>query len=979
MSMGLVFVVKTFADAVFLASYGMQYVPHLYVAQACALIGVSFLYSWLVKRGAVAVDTIILIALAAVATAAPMLPEAATFAVVLALVTLSTLAQLAVWNAVSSVVTGRKSRTFLPRAGAAATAGAVVGGFASSGIVALLGVASLAWVSAGIAIATLLVRVAMHRKAREWRQAKPVVTRQAPEVNRAAPLRQLVVLLAASVLVESLLSGFIDFGFKREVTESFGGAKSIGVFFALYYGITNVALLVIQLFASSRLLATRSLRSALSFEPLALGGAALLWTAFPVLAMGALARGLEGVLKFSIARPAQEVAMSPLAESTRRRLKVFLRGVLAPGGAALTGALLIGLAPWFARYPMLLPGTCVVVAALFWALSRASAEDYLTAVGSHLGLRQMTRPEAMLDRATIAKLLELCGSEDAGAAAVARDLLGRLVETTVVLARHVGVGNAASRRVVYDLLTERPSKSCAGELRDAVAREPVTEGSLAAGLLALGAHEDTSQISRARGFVEADDTEVALKRAAALYLSRVGALDTERGQHLKMLSELLGSDGVNAAVACEAAIARGAVERHEIETAIATLEAGESPEQRTQALIAAACLGLDGGIDLVIRELTTRSNDADPIAVRLHGAGLARVTTRVLDASVGKIEQQRLINALRANQRPEVTELAIRVLADVPHLRDQAVRILLSRHGETDIPLPALERALIDEMEKFAIYLWARPGYASVVRESQTELRFRGGIVDTEAFFLDELERCTERSLGRLCALLAVLGNPPAVFDAERGLRAPTFKRRNQALDVLQEVVHVRHKARLLELLDRYLMPTRKVAEGARAAAIALDPWLARCANRDEDPTSKRLWALRSVPLFDAIDGDSLVTLVGHAEEVELAANTIVVREGEPGDALYIVMEGALRVYRGSETVAELGPGESFGELAIIDGEPRQATVRTHKRSRVLRLPRDTFEEALAAHPEIGLGLVLGLVKWLRQGRTVWSPRVSAV
>ncbi len=969
MSMGLVFVVKTFADAVFLASYGMEYVPHLYVAQAAALIGLSFLYSWLVARGPLAIDTLIMLALAGTAGVAPLLPDVATFAVVLALVTLSTLAQLAVWNAVSSVVSGRTSRTFLPRAGAAATAGAVVGGFASSGIVALVGLAALAWVSAALTLATLAVRIAMQRRARQWRQSRSEPARSRVVEGARAPVRQLVVLLAAAVLVESLLGAFIDFGFKRELTDSFGSAQSIGVFFALYYGVTNVALLATQLFVSSRLLARWSLKSALGLGPLTLAVTAVVWAVFPVLAIAALARGLEGVMKFSVARPAQEVAMTPLPEASRRRHKVILRGVLAPVGAAVAGGLLLLLAPWFADSPLLLPVVCGVLAAALWVVSRASASHYLAALGSQLGVRQMARtdPETMLDRDTIAKLLELCGSSDRGAAAVADDALTRLVQSTAVLERHIGVGNAATRRAVYELLSERPSRACTDTLRAAIAREPETEGALEAGLLALAAHGDASQIVRARELVKVAGP---LEQAAWVYLSRVGALDGEPAEHLRVLTRLIASDGVHAAAACGAAIDRGALASDAIDAALHALVAGDAAEPRAQALIAAACLGREVGIELVIGALAAGSS-AERIAARLHGPGLARVASRVFADATPALERQRLLAALRVNEGPEITELAIRVLRERPALRDSAVRILLTRQGDTAIPRAAIERALGEEMDQFATYLKGRPGYASVVRESQMEVRFRGGVVDpsSEAFFLDELERCTERSLGRMCALLAVLGNAHAVFDAERGLRAPSFKRRNQALDVLQEVVHGPQKARLLELIDRYLMPTRAVAPDGRSAVLALDPWLARCANRDLDPTAKRLWALRSAPLFDAVDGDSLVMLAAHAEEVELAANAVIVREGEPGDALYIVMEGELAVERDERVVAELGPGESFGELALLDGEPRQATVRTRRSSRVLRLPRDTFEAALAAHPEIGLGLVLGLVKWLRQGR----------
>jgi hypothetical protein len=421
---------------------------------------------------------------------------------------------------------------------------------------------------------------------------------------------------------------------------------------------------------------------------------------------------------------------------------------------------------------------------------------------------------------------------------------------------------------------------------------------------------------------------------------------------------------------CEAVIARDLAIGDTIDELIAELAATESAEHQRQALFAAAGLGRDRGVELVIAALGERAA-ADAIAPKLRGDALVAVAERVLDAATSPRRRLRLLGALRANREPEVTELAIRALdTDEPAVRDQAVTILLARSTDHDVPRHAIEGALGSEMDRFEIYVRARPGYASTARESNMEVRGRGKSKEAptaESFFLDELERCTERSLGRMCALLAILGSPIAVFDAERAMRAPTFKHRRQALDVLQEIVEGTQRTRLFELLELYLMPPPRPGDDARAALVKLDPWLARCADQKTDPTARRLWALRAAPLFDAIDGDALATLADRTDEVAFAADETVVREGEVGDVLFVVMAGSVVVERDGRKVAELGPGAAFGELALLDGEPRHATVRTRTKARMLRLPRAMFDQALAAHPEMGLGLVLGLVRWLRQ------------
>src|SRR5688572_18033360 len=183
LSMGLVFVAKTFADSVFLAEFGVKYVPHFYVAQAAGLILASAGYGAALKRGPAApLDLGILLAFAVSAGLGPVAVRAGgppVFALALALTVLSTLASLAVWNAATAIVSGRRSRWFLPRAGAAATAGAVVGGFGSSAVVGAMTIYALGPVIAGMALVMVAIRIMLVRRSSEWRARLPEVRTRA--------------------------------------------------------------------------------------------------------------------------------------------------------------------------------------------------------------------------------------------------------------------------------------------------------------------------------------------------------------------------------------------------------------------------------------------------------------------------------------------------------------------------------------------------------------------------------------------------------------------------------------------------------------------------------------------------------------------------------------------------------------------------------------------------------------------------------
>jgi CRP-like cAMP-binding protein len=123
---------------------------------------------------------------------------------------------------------------------------------------------------------------------------------------------------------------------------------------------------------------------------------------------------------------------------------------------------------------------------------------------------------------------------------------------------------------------------------------------------------------------------------------------------------------------------------------------------------------------------------------------------------------------------------------------------------------------------------------------------------------------------------------------------------------------------------------------------------------------------LTDVGLFSRCTKRERQTIARHAQAAELPAGTDLVREGEPGDALFIILDGEAVVTRDGDEVARVGPGSHFGELAILDGAPRSATVIAATDVKVAVLGIRMFRTLLREFPELAEQLLVGLAGELR-------------
>jgi CRP-like cAMP-binding protein len=131
--------------------------------------------------------------------------------------------------------------------------------------------------------------------------------------------------------------------------------------------------------------------------------------------------------------------------------------------------------------------------------------------------------------------------------------------------------------------------------------------------------------------------------------------------------------------------------------------------------------------------------------------------------------------------------------------------------------------------------------------------------------------------------------------------------------------------------------------------------------------TVEKVLFLKSIDLFSQIPGEDLVRVAQIAEEVEFEPKEAIISEGEIGDSMYLIVAGRVEVFKGKRLVVQLGERECVGEMAILDSEPRSATVRASTPVSALKIEREDFYDLMTERLDIAQGIIKVLLRRLRQ------------
>ena len=988
---------ETAASALFLARFGPGVLPFVYLAAALLNIATGAVYASLQKRTrfrALMTGTVAFLLATTVALRAGLALSEAGVLVFVLLVwyrAVSALTDLEYWAVAGRLYDVRQAKRLFGLVGSGEVLARITGSFAVPLLVHGLGVPNLLVLSAiAMAACLVLVRVVLAPAAQAAAPGAASVLATPTEPGggwrrAVAALRDRYLLVIFALAFFGVLAKyFVDFAFLAEMRARFGDAKGLASSFAIFSGVSQTLSLLTRLFVSGRILDRYGIRVGLLVLPAAqvvctaalvaagafsAGGALVFWL---VIAN----QGIYKTLKHPIDNPSFKVLYQPLRKDRRLSAQIAVETLVTPIAIGVAGAVMLLFTRVLAYDP---PTFGLAMLGDFGAWLAAA----VIAGGAYAGALKEALKGRLDDEEQAYLLLA-----DAGTQRVLRQRLSSARPEDVLPALelldksgHVGLdeavlgllGHAAvpvRRAALAYIERRRPPRAA-----EAVARHVQDESSpavRAAALRCLCALLDRQAARSLFHFL--DDDREDLRRAATIGLLEAGVPEAEaRVESLVRAAEVgprlwaaqvVGEAGQarlhghlrplledpDAAVRRAALAAAGRLRAPELWPAVA-----ESLAHRAFAGAAAAALGNGGAAaidDLEAAFRTTGSAAVRAQIVRVWGRvggpeAIARLEERLRfpDSRV-RYEVLVALGACRYRAEGEAARRVESVLET--ETQDAAWKLAVQRDLRAGNDTALVRQALAREMragQERILLLLSFILDASAIRRAADNLAHESR--DRRAYAVEMLDVTLGAWRDRLMPLFEEL----------------SLDQRIERMKALYPQPEAPPEERLSEL--RTQPPGRLASWTLASVAHTLGT-----ARRTEMLTIEKVIILKSVHMFAGAPDEILSDVASIVEEVDVRKDGVVFDKGEVGDSMYIIVDGRVRVYDGDHFITELAERDIFGELALLDPEPRLASVAAEVDTRLLRLDREAFLELMEANIEIVRGVLHVLCERLRRAST---------
>ena len=942
------------------------------------------------------------------------------------------LANLEFWGLAGRLYNVRQGKRLFSLVGSGELSANILGGFATPAFVMFFGTPHLltvAVIGLGFALGILGLII---RGARESLTTTPETRAQRPRPpNRLIqslkhPYTLMIILSNAFMII---VYSFIDFTFYDYTQSRYQDDMHLAMFIGPFFAIVQVINVLTKTLLASRLFNRYGLTFGLLFHPALLIvlslGITVTYYGFGMVGvlfwMVAAMKLCDEVLWTSVYDPSLLILYQPLPAERRRAVQVAVQSVFGPLAIGVSGAILLALGAreTFAsvQLTVVMPVLLVAAMVIAWLVNR----EYPKTLTQALAKRNLTDVDFSLqDGPSLAVVQAKLKSQNPLEIRYALELLERSEHDTLVATLTKLLSHASDDVRLYVVQGLERCRAVtaypAVEARLAVEHNPTVKAAVLRTVCALGEAEVVEAI-----VPYLDDPLTEIWQAAMIGLLRDGGISgvLVAGERLMRLvrspevSERVASAQVLKAVGqpgfyqpvsmllhdseeqvCEAALAAVETVRHPKLWPI-VIDFLTAPRVKVSLKNRAAC-ALEVGGKAVLPD----------VAKILSQYELDRDTRRRLLSVCGQIGDSGALELLKSalpESDPEVRQAVLVALSmcEYQALRDE--RIVMQRYAELE----------------GAEACWLLAALADI------------GADDAVALLRDALSQNLDQLNRRLFLLASFVTEEQALRRAWEAFCHPTAEKRAYALEIVDVLVpeqlktimlpliedlsaeerlrrlHDRFPQRRLEcvsrLYDMIAQPELRVTPWTRACAVytlvklsALsDVQVVEPALMSSDPLVRETasWAmetltnkgvatgmalmpiekviiLKSVPIFAETPDEVLAEVATILEEVDYTSGDCIFEKGTIGDCMFVIIEGRVRVHEGERTLVELGERQIFGELAVLDPEPRSASVTAIEPTRLFCLHQDAFYDLMAHRIEIARGIIRALCQDLRSRTT---------
>ncbi len=918
------------------------------------------------------------------------------------------------WLLANGVFDAAQAKRVFPMLSLGGIAGAFVGGEFTSFLILELGLPTQDLLLVGCVVLAAVGLVSRqvwgHRPAGMDVAADP--TR---EDERSGDFRSIIRSIARSrhlsltvgiIALTVMTASFIDFQFKTVTWQTIGDEAELTSFLGRFYGRMSLLSLLVQALFAARLIRWLGVGGVLLVLPAVLAGGVLGMVLLPGLTAAMIMRGSDITLKYSVDKTSRELLFLPIPLALKKRTKVFIDMFVDRWARGMAGGLLL-----------------LLTLVLNWDLSRIAMVTLVLLAG-WLTLALLMRREYVnsFRLALSRREIDLAGLtvqiDDASAVKVLVGALGSDNQREVVYALDMlqGVQSSQLLAAVRPLL-DHPSHEVRRRAMEVLCLngEPA-DGKRAREFLAdpdLGVRVAAVACAEIHGSTEGQSHAFLAEMLAGEPAGRNAALAFIAGGDQGAAYRDLITEPVVDAILNDTEDTGG--EGREVLAGLPWDPAGCSDalwdflaQDPEAAVVEAAMAGVGSRRDF--SRLDWLLGQLGHPHLRIHARGALAELAKEDAGVIDELEAFFLSddNPARAREEiPRILELvpaqeSVDILLNHLATRRPELRFgVLKALGKLRSRYPGLkfDREVVSaeiSIEAGRFFQLSRMG--AQLPELGEPARLLGRVMtETQTLRLESVFRL----LGLLYPLRDVLNSYHGVMSGRRVPRA-------NAQEFLDNLLDGHHRRLVLSLIDEQpaheawreagLLADLDLGEPARNSAEALDilsrdcdPWLAACAifagggvdnpaaahhlaRTGDDMLSpiEKVLLLQNVEVFAEVPTDQLAALAAIAREMSVLSGDEVYRENDSPDALYLVLEGHVRLHQGDREVTTAAKLTSFGTWALFDDEPRVLTATATEDTKLLRIDRNEFNDLLSDDVRIAKGIIRTVARKLRElaGRT---------